>query len=68
MMETSMQNGIDSLRQSLNKSKEEERMIMGKCTYCGKQSGDALKSCSRCKLVLGKVTSAALSSYGTMNY
>ena len=54
MMETSMQNGIDSLRQSLNKSKEEERMVMGKCTYCGKQSGDALKSCSRCKLVLGK--------------
>lgn len=49
MMMASAQAGLASMRQKLNQTQEEERMTQGKCTYCGKEGGDALKSCSRCK-------------------
>ncbi|RPD60038.1 hypothetical protein L226DRAFT_613017 [Lentinus tigrinus ALCF2SS1-7] len=49
MMEASMQSGIDSIQQDLDRSKKEEQMILGKCSYCGKQGGDSVKNCSRCK-------------------
>ncbi|KAJ8469814.1 hypothetical protein ONZ51_g8750 [Trametes cubensis] len=49
IMMASMQGGMASMRRALNRSKEEERIVQGKCSYCGKDGGGSLKGCSRCK-------------------
>ncbi|KAI1797157.1 hypothetical protein LXA43DRAFT_982973 [Ganoderma leucocontextum] len=47
--ESSSEAGLKSIEARLNKSKEAERMQQSRCTNCGKDGGDSLRSCSRCK-------------------
>ena len=49
IMEISMQNGMDNVRRHTTKMRADEKIALGKCASCGKESGDAAKSCARCK-------------------
>ncbi|KAH9903001.1 hypothetical protein C8Q73DRAFT_661874 [Cubamyces lactineus] len=49
IMMASMQGGMASMRRAINRQNEEERIVQGKCSYCGKDGGGSLKGCSRCK-------------------
>ncbi|KAM5535972.1 hypothetical protein V8D89_010412 [Ganoderma adspersum] len=47
--ESSSEAGLKSIEDRLNKSKEAERLQQSRCSHCGKDGGDALRTCSRCK-------------------